>query len=73
MTGGGAKLNGLEDLAKKEFKLPVRLGYCSKISGLEKDISLSTVAGLALIAGQEGPRSPGIFSFFKKMFRIFIP
>ena len=73
LTGGGAKLNGLEDLAKKEFKLPVRLGYCSKISGLEKDISLSTVAGLALIAGQEGPHPISIFSFFRKILRIFIP
>lgn len=74
LTGAGANLKGIEDLAEKEFKLPVRLGYCSKISGLEKDLGLATVAGLALMANQESPDEKGHgFSFLKNFFRIFNP
>ena len=78
LTGGGSKLKGLEEMAKKEFKLPVKLGYCSKITGLEKDLSLSTVAGLVLMASQEEMASTsnlggGFFHIFKKLFSILNP
>ena len=78
LTGGGAKLKGLEEAAKKEFKLPVRLGACPKIVGLEEDLSFSTVAGLALIASQEkivpsANLGGGFFHIFKKLFSILNP
>ncbi|GMX58545.1 MAG: cell division protein FtsA [Candidatus Microsyncoccus archaeolyticus] len=46
LVGGGAKLPGIVDLAKKEFNLPCRVGYPKNISGIDKDCSLSTVCGL---------------------------
>ena len=73
LTGGGAKLRNLVDLAKKEFKLPVRIGSSSAIDGLEKDTCLSTVAGLVMLANQGvggGGEKP---SFWRRFFRIFIP
>ena len=73
-TGGGAKLKGIEALAKKEFKLPVSLGYCSRIAGLEKDLSLATVAGLALMARAEEPKlGGGLLTPFKRLLRILKP
>ncbi len=73
LTGGGAKLGDLEDLAKKEFKLPVRMGSSSAITGLEKDPCLSTVAGLVLMANQEGEKRRRWPSFWRRFFHIFIP
>jgi cell division protein FtsA len=48
ITGGGAKLPDIVDLAKREFKLPSRIGYCTEFKGLDKDSSLSTVCGLVI-------------------------
>ncbi len=48
LTGGGAKLPGIVELAKKEFKLPCRIGSPKDFKGLEKDSCLSTVCGLIL-------------------------
>ncbi len=78
LTGGGAKLKGLEEIAKKEFKLPVKLGYCSRITGLEKDLSLSAVAGIALMAYQDHAVATSnmgnrFFRAFKKLFFILNP
>lgn len=52
LVGGGAKLPGMVDLAKKEFNLPCRVGYPKNIPGIDKDCSLSTVCGL--IADSDG-------------------
>ncbi len=61
LTGGGVKLNGIVDFAKKELKLPVRIGRPWVHSapeqgiiqpdwvGLEDDPSLAGVCGLVLI------------------------
>ena len=48
LTGGGAKLPGIVELAKKEFKLPSRIGYPKDFKGLDKDSCLSTVYGLIM-------------------------
>ena len=48
LTGGGSKLPGIVDLAKKELKLPVRIGMPMGFIGLESDQSLATVCGLVL-------------------------
>jgi len=80
LTGGGAKLPKIVELAKKELKLPVKIGLAPDWQGLEKDPSLSTVCGLVL-GGSEtetGHRASvalnkGITTKFKKVFKIFLP
>ena len=83
ITGGGAKLPKTVELAKKELKLPCRLGYASCLTGPDKDLVWSSVAGLVLGEGEPvsekiftGSRSfsgKEIFSKIKKIFKIFIP
>ena len=82
LTGGGAKIPGIRELAKKELKLPCRIGVPLGLSAFDQDSSLSTLYGLVLEGmdvEEEGEREryPGIGgrvgSFFKKIFRIFIP
>lgn len=51
LTGGGAKLNGLVELAKRNLRLPASLGYPQElVSNLEKtsDLSFTTAIGLVL-------------------------
>ncbi len=79
LTGGGAKLPKIVDFAKKELKLPCKIGYPDGISGLEEDPALSSVSGLVLrgIDFEEEKSLPsfqgGVFSKLKRIFRIFIP
>jgi len=77
LTGGGAKLKKIVELAKKESKLPCRIGTPQGINGIDSDTTLSTVAGLVLeeldSEGEEGPPSQGIKSKIKRFFRILIP
>lgn len=88
LTGGGSKLPGMVEFAKRELKLPARIGIPQGFIGLEEDPALSTVCGLVLkgIDLEEGVKrswgeggwgfsSPkeGIGSKIKKFFRIFIP
>ena len=80
LTGGGAKLPGMIELAKKEFHLPSRIGRPKGIEELEDDPALATVSGLVLL-GQDLEEGTGksFFSNFdlgsklKKFFKIFIP
>lgn len=77
LTGGGVKLDRIIELAKREFKLPVKIGKPKGITDLD-DLSFSTVCGLVLggFELEEAKTSnfgQGISSFFKKMFKIFIP
>jgi cell division protein FtsA len=64
LTGGGAKLSGLDELARKEFKLPVRLGLPRALASLD-DPAFSTAAGLVL-EGVRGAEEEGRLSFFEK-------
>jgi len=77
LTGGGAKMPKLVELAKEKFHLPSRLGKPKGILGLEEDPSLSTVCGLVLLgADLEGKTSEsreGIGAKIKKVLKIFIP
>jgi len=84
LTGGGAKLPGIVELAKKELKLPCRIGKPSNFTGLDADPSLSTVAGLILstvdLERKEGWQQKSSFSLksgflskIKNFFRIFVP
>lgn len=77
LTGGGAKLPGIVEFAKKELHLPCRVGLPKEVS--VEDTSWSTAAGLILtISDLEGNIGTsflqnGFFSKLKKIFGIFIP
>lgn len=84
LTGGGSKLPKIRDLAKREFRLPCRLGRPSALSALQKDPCLAGVCGLVL-TGIDNEYND-IFSRtrkesflgslgekVKKIFKIFIP
>ena len=77
LTGGGAKLLRIVEFAKKELKLPARIGFPQNLEGLERDPSLSTVCGLVLTGHDGGCVAPsiheGILSKIKKTFKVFIP
>jgi cell division protein FtsA len=48
ITGGGAKISKIKELAKEQLKLPVQIGKVKNILGLDEDPALATVAGLVL-------------------------
>ena len=79
LTGGGAKLPRVTDLAKKELKLPCRLGKPRGFNGLNGDPSLATVCGLVLgaIDSEDGGTAirigGGFLSRLRDFFRNFIP
>ena len=80
LTGGGAALPKIIELAKKEMKLPVRLGFPAGIEGLDKDPALSTAAGLILEGADlesSGITIPvldgGLFKKIKKALTFFAP
>lgn len=80
LTGGGAKLPKITDLAKKELKLPAKIGKSREIEGLEEDASFAIAAGLVLLGSDwEGEiKTPAISgeeigSKLKRIFKIFIP
>jgi len=79
LTGGAVKLPRIVELAKKEMKLPVRIGV-PQWHNLEKDPSLSTVCGLvsASVESEEGKWSPDAIkkqgiAGFKKILKAFLP
>ncbi|MDD3386550.1 MAG: cell division protein FtsA [Candidatus Pacebacteria bacterium] len=76
ITGGGANLSGIVELAKNEFKLPAKIGYCKEIKGLDKDSSLSTVCGTLLSQADKKSFYTPENKFLKKIKKIinnFIP
>lgn len=75
LTGGGSKLPGIKDFAKKELKLPCRQATAEN-SSFEDDPSLSALWGLVLegVELEEEEQNPsGIWSGFKRLLRIFLP
>lgn len=82
ITGGGAKLAKIRELAKERLKLPCKIGVVKSIVGLQEDPALATVAGLVMSSpdfNEEGGNAM-TFAFmknwgskFRKMFRVFIP
>lgn len=80
LTGGGSKLPKIVELAKKEFKLPCRLGKTENFSGADDDPSFSTACGLVMSSasfGEPQGRRYGQISDIKekiaRLFRVFIP
>ncbi len=63
LTGGGVKLEGIVDLAKKTLRLPVSIGYPHDlVSSLDKvsDPAFTAAVGLVLWGAQMSNRSGGI-------------
>ena len=78
LTGGGAKLPKIKDLARQHLMLPCELGVPQRIVGLEEDPALATVCGLVLEGADSDNNNrdsggQGIWDKLKKVFRIFIP
>jgi len=77
LTGGGASLPKIAELAREKFHLPSRVGKPKGILGLDDDPGLATVCGLVL-GGADFERKTskskeGLGSKIKKIFKIFIP
>ena len=71
LTGGGAKLAKIAELARDKFHLPSRLGRpIFSISGLDDDLGLATVCGLVLggadFEGKTSESKGGLVSKIKK-------
>lgn len=84
LTGGGAKLARIVDLAKRELKLPCRLGRPAKFTNLDDELSFTTACGLILrgVDWEEDKNlgrikissaSGGFGQKLKKFFQTFIP
>lgn len=78
LTGGGAKLPGIREFAKKELKLPCRIGFPQGFPEISDDPSLATLCGL-IIQGSENEEEQGNYSLdnikykIKRIFKAFIP
>lgn len=82
LTGGGAKIPKIVDLAKKELKLPVRIGKPQIFSELNGDTRMSTLCGLVMEGIESTDNEPQIKfpNFAKKIlekaknfFKAFVP
>jgi cell division protein FtsA len=77
LTGGGAKVPRILELARFKFKLNCKIGKPRGILNLEEDPAFSTVAGLVLNAleleEEKKELKIGMLSSIKKFFRIFLP
>ena len=72
LTGGGSKIPGLIELAKKELRLPVQIGYPQNIATIidrVDDPSYATAVGLILWADEylSQPAGTGVIKFTKKV------
>lgn len=77
LTGGGASLPKIIELAKKDLKLSCRLWKPSEISNLEDGLLFATACGLVLRGSEDegsGRKSSGkMGDRIKRVFQLFIP
>ena len=79
LTGGGAKMHKIVELAKNKIHLPVRLGKPEGVLGINGDLTMATVCGLVLMgADLEGIKGGSeilekVTSKIKRIFKNFIP
>lgn len=81
LTGGGSRIPRIVDLAKKELKLPCRIGKPDCFYGLDDELSFATACGLIMkatnIKGRETKKEnwvpKGLGEKVKKILKIFIP
>jgi len=82
-TGGGAKLDGIDDLAKAYFHLPVNIGKPHSLAGMTEkvyDPAYATAIGLLLYSYEQSQNKGGgshvVTALYKKMkdvFKVFLP
>lgn len=78
LTGGGSELPGISELAKKEFKLPCRVGHPLNFTPEIIDPKFSVACGLVILGNEldddetDGMLS-GIGGKIKRFFKMFIP
>ena len=76
LTGGGAILPKITELARKELKLSAKLGKPKSSSG-EDELNQSVVWGLVLTGADLEEDTPafgkGMITWLKKIFRVFVP
>ncbi len=77
LVGGGAKIPGIAEFAKKELKLPAQIGYPAGFINIENDPALCALCGLAIYGVEteegSGPGDGGFFHKMKKFLKTFIP
>ncbi len=80
LTGGGAKLPGIKNLAREKFQLPARIGTPNLFPDFQNDPSMSTACGLILegpeldeLSGELSVGREGVLDKIKKIFSTFIP
>ncbi len=72
LTGGGAMLPGIKEIAKKELKLPCRIGVAQGFANFQAEPSLSTLYGL-ILEGLDLEESPKPRNILRKILKVFIP
>ena len=78
LTGGGSELPGISELAKKEFKLPCRIGHPLNFTPEIVDPKFSVACGLVVVGSdldnsEESSMFSGIGDKIKRFFKMFIP
>ncbi len=86
ITGGTARMEGVEEKAKEVLKLPVEIGKPQNLTGLTDkvyDPAMSVAVGLALYNYEEANSDPGKIrrgdflegpaKIAKKIFKTFLP
>jgi cell division protein FtsA len=71
LTGGGSSLPGISDLARKELKLPARVGFAKRFNPLIDDPRFSVVCGLAMIGYEIEEEEEGSWSKAKRKINNF--
>ena len=79
LTGGGANIKGIVELAKKKLKLPCQIGRPVNFLGLEDGLSYSVASGLVLEGidnldgADQASFGQGVTTKLRRIFRVFIP
>jgi len=73
LTGGGAILPGIKETAKKELKLPCRIGTPQGFPNFQAEPSLSTLYGLVLEGFDLEEENPKPKNILRKILKVFIP
>jgi cell division protein FtsA len=76
LTGGGSNIPQIVDLAKKNTKLPCRIGQPLGFNPIIEDPGFATVCGLVALGIEqetENSEASKVIAKIKKIFKIFIP